>query len=60
MVDKKMDILENSNKDIEVEKEIEFKLYDLPYDPFDFDTPMNYESAKNDYENYLSEWNLYR
>ncbi|KAL4466831.1 hypothetical protein ABPG74_010428 [Tetrahymena malaccensis] len=50
---------DNLNTGIEIEYEQIIKYYDLPYDPFDFDTPMQYDQAKNDYEDYLKQSTLY-
>lgn len=52
--------LEISNKNIALEEEIEFKLYDLPFDPFDFDAPMNYEKDKREYDAFIKGWPLYQ
>lgn len=40
---RKLEHSDNSNAGIERIIEEEIKYYDLPYDPFDFDTPINYE-----------------
>ncbi|KAL4510013.1 hypothetical protein ABPG72_010206 [Tetrahymena utriculariae] len=50
---------ENLNIKIDKEQELIIKYYDLPYDPFDFDTPMQYDQAKNDYESYIKKCPLY-
>lgn len=42
------DNTEDSN--IEMERSGFIRYNELPYDPFDFDTVLNYEAAKLDYE----------
>ncbi|EAR96841.1 FHA domain protein (macronuclear) [Tetrahymena thermophila SB210] len=56
---KKLEYSDSLNTDIEKANEMIIKYYDLPYDPFDFDTPMQYDQAKNDYESYLRKCPLY-